>query len=274
MTDNNFIKISWFGKHYGEEPVLVKDRGAGTIFFTGCNLRCVYCQNYQISRGNINGKSYNITELVKIMLGLQKEGALNIDLVTPTIWFKQIKEAITEAKKQGLKIPIVWNTNAYDGKKILKEVEGLVDIYLPDFKYSDDDLAFRYSGVKNYVQIAKESIKEMYRQVGNLTISQDGVAKRGIIIRHLILPNNLENSFKVLEDIKEIDKDIYINLMSQYEPVYEAKNFPEINRNVTKKEFEKVFDYLVKLGFENGWAQGLESHSYLLPDFKKDNPFS
>jgi len=273
MADNNLVKISWFGKHFGEEPPLVKDKGAGTIFFTGCNLRCAYCQNYQISQENINGKKYSVTELIKIMLNLQKEGALNIDLVTPTIWFKQIKEAVIEAKKQGLKIPIVWNSNAYDGKKILKEVEGLVDIYLPDFKYGDDNLAFRYSGVKKYVQIAKESIKEMLKQVGNLTISQDGVAKRGVIVRHLILPNNLENSFKVLEYIKKINKDIYINLMSQYEPVYKTTDFPEINRNITKKEFEKVFNYLVKLGFENGWVQELESHSYLLPDFKKDNPF-
>ncbi|TFG35494.1 MAG: radical SAM protein, partial [Parcubacteria group bacterium] len=199
MADNNFVKISWFGKHFGEEPPLVKDKGAGTIFFTGCNLRCVYCQNYQISQGNVAGNNYSIAELVKIMLGLQKEGALNIDLVTPTIWFRQIKEAVIEAKKQGLVIPIVWNTNAYDGIRILKEVEGLVDIYLPDFKYGDDNLAFKYSGVKNYVQTAKESVKEMFRQVGNLTVSQDEVAERGVIVRHLILPNNLENSFKALE---------------------------------------------------------------------------
>lgn len=274
MADNNFVKISWFGKHFGEEPPLVKEKGAGAIFFTGCNLRCIYCQNYQISQGNINGKDYSIAGLVKIMLDLQEQGALNIDLVSPTIWFRQIKEAIAEAKKHGLKIPIVWNTNAYDGIRILKEVEGLVDIYLPDFKYGEDELAFKYSGVKNYVRTARESVKEMFRQVGNLVLSQDEVAKRGVIIRHLILPNNIENSFKALEQIKEIDKDIYIYLMSQYEPVYRAKDFPEINRNITKKELEKVFDYLVKLGFENGWVQDLKSHSYLLPDFTKDNPFN
>jgi putative pyruvate formate lyase activating enzyme len=274
MADNNFVKIAWAGKHFGEEPPLVKDRGAGTIFFTGCNLRCVYCQNYQISQGNIFKKNYSIEELVEIMLGLQKEGALNIDLVSPTIWFRQIKQAIIEAKNQGLAIPVIWNTNAYDGIKVLKEIEGLVDIYLPDFKYGEDDLAFKYSGIKNYVQIAKDSIKEMYKQVGNLKTSKDGVARRGLIVRHLILPNNLENSFKALEHIREIDKDIYIYLMSQYEPVYRAKDFPEINRNITKKESEKVFDHLVKLGFENGWVQELESHSYLLPDFTKDNPFN
>lgn len=277
---SNGARISWFGKHFGEEPPLVGDegrlprarRGAGTIFFTGCNLRCVYCQNYQISQGNI-GKNYSIDELVKIMLDLQNEGALNIDLVTPTIWFKQIKKAVEKAKKQGLKIPIVWNTNAYDGAEIIKEAEGLVDVYLPDFKYGDDDLAFKYSGVKNYVEKAKKSIKEMFRQVGNLKLSEDGVAKKGVIVRHLILPNNLENSFKALEYIKEIDKDIYVNLMSQYEPVFKTKEFPELNRTITKNEFEKVFDCLVKLGLENGWAQDLESHSAFLPDFTKENPF-
>jgi len=152
-------------------------------------------------------------------------------------------------------------------------MEGLVDIYLPDFKYGDNDPAFKYSGVKNYVERAKESIREMFGQVGNLKLSKDGVAEKGVIIRHLILPNNLENSFKALYYIKEIDKDIYVNLMSQYEPVYKAKDFPELNRTITKKEFEKVFDYLVELRLENGWVQELESHSAFLPDFTKENPF-
>lgn len=272
MANFESVKISWFGKHFGEEPPLTKDKGAGTIFFTGCNLRCVYCQNYQISQENI-GKNYTISELIKIMLDLQKQGALNIDLIAPTVWFRQIKQAAAEAKKQGLKIPIVWNTNAYDGLKILKEMEGLVDIYLPDFKYGDDDLAFKYSGVKNYVQVTKESIKEMFEQVGNLKLSEDGVAEKGIIVRHLILPNNLENSFKTLDYIKEIDKDIYVNLFTQYEPVYKAKDFSELNRTINKEEFGKVFDYLIKIGLENGWVQDLESHSAFLPDFTKENPF-
>jgi putative pyruvate formate lyase activating enzyme len=270
---NNLVNISWFGKHFGEEPPLVGKRGAGTIFFTGCNLRCLYCQNYQISHGLVKGKDYNLTELANIMLDLQRQGALNIDLVTPTVWFKQIKEAHLLAKERGLVIPIVWNSNGYDDLKILKEVEGLVDIYLPDFKYGDSELAFKYSGVRNYVEIAKESIKEMLRQVGNLEMNQDGSAKKGVIVRHLILPNNLENSFRVLDIIKEIDKNIHINLMSQYEPVYKAKDFPEINRPITKKEFEKVFDYLTGLGLENGWVQEIESHNDLLPDFNKENPF-
>jgi putative pyruvate formate lyase activating enzyme len=207
------------------------------------------------------------------MINLQKDGALNIDLVTPTIWFRQIKQAIIEAKKRGLQIPVVWNTNAYDGVKIIREMEGLVDIYLPDFKYGDDELAFKYSGIKNYVQTARDTIGEMFRQVGNLS-TEDGIAKKGVIVRHLILPGNLKNSFKALECIREIDKDIFVNLMSQYEPVYKAKDFPEINRNVTKKEFKEVFDYLQKLGLSNGWVQEPDSHSVLLPDFRRENPFA
>jgi putative pyruvate formate lyase activating enzyme len=267
------VKISWWGKHFGEEPPLVLDKGAGTIFFVGCNLRCVYCQNWQISQNAKLGKDYSVAELAEIMLSFQEQGALNIDLVTPTLWHNQIKEAVLAAKKQGLQIPIVWNTNAYDGLKILKEIEGMVDIYLPDFKYGDDKLAEKYSGIKNYVKTARESIKEMFRQVGNLQTDENGIAKRGVIVRHLILPNNLENSFKALDYIKEIDKDIYVNLMSQYEPVYRVKDFPELNSIVSKKESAEVFDYLVKLGLENGWVQEPESHSAFLPDFTKQNPF-
>lgn len=273
MAKNDFVRISWFGKHFGEEPPLVGEKGAGTIFLTGCNLRCVYCQNYQISDGKADGKKYSIPELAEIMTNLQEDGALNIDLVTPTIWFKQMKEAIIEAKKKGLQIPVVWNTNAYDGVSIIREMEGLVDIYLPDFKYGDDELAFKYSGVKNYVQTAKDTTGEMLRQVGNLLI-KDGIAKKGIIVRHLILPGELKNSFKALECISKIDKDIFVNLMSQYEPVHKANDFPEINRNVTRKEFEEVFDYLQKLGLKNGWVQEPDSHSVLLPDFRKENPFA
>lgn len=272
MNSLNFVKIAWFGKHFGEEPPLVGKKGSGTIFFTGCNLGCVYCQNYQISQQNV-GQEYSIQELAKIMLQLQEEGVLNINLVTPTIWAEPIKEAIGGAKKEGLIIPVVWNSNAYESKELIKGLEGLVDIYLPDFKYGDNDLAFKYSGIKNYVEKAKETIKEMREQVGNLKVSKEGIAKKGIIVRHLILPNNIENSFKALKYIREIDQNIYINLMSQYEPVNRAKDFPEINRNINQKEFEKVFNYLLELGFENGWAQDLESHSLFLPDFTKKKPF-
>lgn len=273
MSSVDFVKIAWFGKHFGEEPPLVGKKGAGTIFFTGCNLRCVYCQNYQISQQNI-GKRYGIAELSSIMIGLQNEGALNIDLVTPTIWAKQIRAAIVEAKKEGLNIPVVWNSNAYESAELIGKMEGLVDIYLPDFKYGDDALALKYSGVKNYVQKAKESIREMFSQAGNLEVSEGLTAKKGVLVRHLILPDNIENSLKALKYISEIDKNICVNLLSQYEPVHKAKDFPEINRTLKKEEFEKVFSYLLELGLENGWVQEMESHASFLPDFTKENPFN
>lgn len=266
-------RIAWWGLHFGEEPPFIGDKGAGTIFFTGCNLRCVYCQNYQISQQGI-GKNYSLEELVKIMFKLQEMGALNIDLVSPTIWSEQIKEAIIEAKRQGLRIPLLWNSNAYEDVPMLKKLEGLVDIYLPDFKYGDNELGFKYSGIKDYVEKTKVAIKEMLRQAGNLKLSKKEIAQKGVMVRHLILPNNIENSLKVLKYLKEIDSNLSISLMSQYEPTNKAKDFPEINRNITQEEFERVFDYFRVLGFENGWVQEMGSNATLMPDFTKDNPFN
>lgn len=268
----NFIKIAWFGKHFGEEPPLAGEQGAGTIFFSGCNLRCAYCQNYQISQESI-GKKYSLKELAAIMLELERLGALNIDLVSPTIWAGQIKQAIVLAKKQGLTLPIIWNSNAYENLETIKALAGLVDIYLPDFKYSDDELALKYSGVKNYAAKAKESISEMFNQVGNLRLDRRGRAVKGLIVRHLILPGQIANSLKVLKYIKEIDKNIRVSLMSQYEPVFKAKNLPELNRNIRPEEFKKVFNCLVELKLDHGWVQAPESHAVFLPDFTKENPF-
>lgn len=269
----NFVKIAWYGKHFGEEPPLVglENQGAGGIFFTGCNLRCIFCQNYQISQQSL-GKNYNIEELAGIMLELQNLGAINIDLVTPTIWYKQIKEAILIAKNKGLSIPIVWNSNAYEGIEIIKEMNGLIDIYLPDFKYFDNFLAERYSKVKNYKEKAIVAIKEMYKQVGNL-ILKDNIAKKGLIIRHLILPNNIDNSIKVLEEISKIDKNIYISLMSQYSPIYNAKEYEEINRKVYESEFNKIYDYQLEIGLNKGWHQELDSSESFISNFKNKNPF-
>lgn len=256
------MKIAWFGRHFGEEPSLVGNKGAGTIFFSGCNLHCVYCQNFQISQQGI-GKNYSIKELADMMLKLQNDGALNIDLVTPTIWAEQIKQAIAKAKEKGLKLPVVWNSNGYDGAELIKSMDGLVDIYLPDFKYSDDNLAFKYSGIKNYVEKTKETIREMINRVG----------AGNVIIRHLILPNSIENSFGVLKLIAEIDKNIRISLMTQYEPIFRAKEFPEINRRITEDEFEKVHNCQLELGLTRGWVQEMGSQEIFLPDFTKDNPF-
>lgn len=262
------VKIAWYGIHNGEEPPLSP---AGAIFFSACNLHCVFCQNYQISQENL-GQFYNIEKLADIMLGLEKQGAKNIDLVTPTLWWKQIKKAIILAKEKKLKIPIVWNSNAYEDIKIIQEMDGLIDIYLPDFKYSDDEIAFKYSGIKNYFQTAKLAIQEMYKQVGLLKENND-IATKGLIIRHLVLPNNLENSFGILDTIAKIDNKITISVMNQYSPMYKAKKYPELNKIVTKKEFQKVYNYLLKLNFENGWVQEENSQKNLIPDFKKKEPF-
>jgi len=268
------IKIAWVGKHFGEEPPLVggKEQGAGGIFFSGCNLRCAFCQNYQISQEGLSNKEVTSQELAKIMLDLEKQGSVNIDLVTPTLWFRQIKEALIIAKKNGLKIPVVWNSNGYESAEVIKEMAGLIDIYLPDFKYGIEETGWKYSGVKKYPQIAKAAITEMYRQVGNLKI-KEGLAEKGLIVRHLVLPDNLENSFRALDIIAEVDKNIHLSLLNQYFPAFKAEEYLEINREVTEEEFEKVQDYALELGFENGWIQTERSCETFLPDFKKANPF-
>jgi putative pyruvate formate lyase activating enzyme len=278
---NSKIKIAWYGKHFGEEPPLVgfsgnfssvkKSYGAGTIFFTGCNLRCVFCQNYQISQEGF-GREYSVPELVDIMLELQDNGALNIDLVTPTLWWKSLKEAIVIARRSNLNIPVVWNSNAYESLDIIKAMEGLIDIYLPDFKYMDDSLALKYSNAPGYSRLAEQVIREMFRQVGILRI-KNGFAEKGLLVRHLILPGYIKNSFAVLEKIAAVDKNIHLSLMSQYYPVYHSNRFPEINRRLTEDEIQSVEIKRKELGLEKGWSQEADSGDVFLPDFHKENPF-
>ena len=271
---NNIVKIAWWGKHFGEEPPLTgnKSQGAGGIFFAGCNLRCVFCQNYQISQRGLAAKEYSSESLADIMLSLQNSGAINVDLVSPTIWARQIKKSVELAKKRGLAIPVVWNSNAFEAEAILKEMDGIADIYLPDFKYGDDQVAFKYSGVRDYSKVAKGAIEEMLHQVGNLKI-ENGLAQKGVIVRHLVLPGNVENSLKALSIIASIDKKIYLSLLNQYFPAHLAFKFSELKKQVSEKEFKKVFDFAFELGFENGWAQGEKSSQNFLPDFRKKNPF-
>ncbi|MGC8651379.1 MAG: radical SAM protein [Minisyncoccia bacterium] len=272
LNSKKLIRIAWWGLHFGEEPPFVLDKGAGTIFFSGCNLHCVYCQNYQISQLGI-GQNYHLEEVVLMMLDLQKEGALNIDLVTPTIWVEPLKDIIKEAKKRGLKIPILWNSNAYEEVKMLKSLKGLVDIYLPDFKYGSNELGLKYSGVQKYPLKAQKAIKEMLSQVGHLKSTSSGKAKEGVLVRHLILPHNLENSFQVLDILKAIDPHLNISLLTQYEPLYRAKEFKEINRHISQEEFEIVYHYFQTLGFKKGWYQEMGSSQNLVPDFTKSQPF-
>jgi len=273
MVDKK-IKIAWFGRHFGEEPPLVGDRhrGAGGIFFAGCNLRCVFCQNYQISQQN-KGSYYSLSELADIMLMLERQGAVNIDLVTPTIWIELVRSAIILARRRGLKLPIVWNSNGYETVDQIKSLQGLIDIYLPDFKYSDDQLAYKYSRIKNYSLTASFAVASMLSVVGHPHFSPSGLMTSGLIVRHMILPGAVENSLGVLDLLAKIDPRIFISLMAQYYPLHQAFGYPEINRPITQEEFDLVQKHQLTLGLTNGWYQELSSTKTLIPDFTKDEPF-
>lgn len=262
------IKIALVSKHDYEEPCISGTRGSGTIFFSCCNLKCKFCQNYKISIGK-KGKEYTVEELADIFLKQQESNVHNINLVSPTIYTDKIKEALLIAKKKGLNIPVVYNTNGYEKVETLKELEGLIDVYLPDLKYFDNDIAFRYSGIKNYFNFASEAIKEMYRQVGNPVLDENGIIKKGLIIRHLILPNNTRDSINVLKWIrKEIGKDVFVSVMAQYFPTYKAKEDNTINRKITKEELEEVHSALEDLELYNGYIQELGEHEEeYVPEF-------
>lgn len=254
------IKIALYSIHNFEEPCISGEKGSGTIFFSNCNMNCVFCQNYEISQLG-RGKEITIEELANVMIKQQERNVQNINLVTPTSYALHIVEAIKIARKKGLEIPIVYNTNGYESVETLKLLEGYVDIYLPDLKYYYDDLAKKYSKVDNYFEIATKAIQEMYRQVGTPVLDENGVMKKGLMIRHLILPNEVQNSKKVLKWIKEnIDSNVYVSIMAQYFPTYKAKEISEIARKITKEEYEKVENYLYELDLENGYIQELGEH--------------
>lgn len=223
-------------------------------------MNCIYCQNYEISQQG-KGKEITIEELANIMIEQQEKGVENINLVTPTSYAMHIIEAIKIARNKGLHIPIVYNTNGYESTETLKLLEGYIDIYLPDLKYYYNELGQRLSNVNNYFEITTEAIKEMYRQVGVPQLNENGIMQKGLMIRHLILPNNLQNSKQVLKWIKEnIDNNVYVSIMAQYFPTYRAKNVDELNRKLTKKEYEEIENYLYDLNLENGYIQELGEH--------------
>ena len=256
----DIVKIALYSIHNFEEPCISGKYGSGTIFFSNCNLSCKYCQNYEISQLG-KGKEISIEELANIFLIQQEKGVENINLVTPTSYVLQIIEAIKIAKNKGLKIPIVYNTNSYENVETLKLLEGYIDIYLPDLKYAENILGEKYSKVKNYFEIATEAIKEMYRQVGEFSIGENGNMKKGIIIRHLVLPNQIENSKKVLKWIKEnFDDKVLTSVMAQYFPTYLAKEYKELNRKLSKEEFEEIQNYVWDLDIKNGYMQELGEH--------------
>lgn len=265
------VKVALVSVHEFEEPPISGENGSGTIFFTGCNLGCVYCQNYEISQ-KMYGKEITIERLASIMLEQQKRGAHNINLVTPTIYAYQIKEAIKLAKKQGLNIPIVYNTSGYESVETLKALEGYVDIYLPDFKYFDNDLGEKYSNVKEYSKYVQEAIKEMRRQNKD-TFDENGIMETGLIIRHMILPNYIDNTKNVIKWIKEnLGETTIISIMAQYFPTHKANNYDQINRKIVKQELQEVEDYLFELNMINGYIQELGEHEEeYVPEFNLDN---
>ena len=254
------IKIALYSTHNFEEPCISGENGSGTIFFSNCNMNCIYCQNYEISQLE-NGKEISVEELADIMVKQQEKGVENINLVTPTSYALHIIEAIKIAKNKGLQIPIIYNTNGYENVETLKLLEGYIDIYLPDLKYYFNELGENYSKVKNYFEVATKAIKEMYRQVGEPQLDENGIMQKGIMIRHLVLPNNIENSKQVLKWIKEnIDSNVYVSVMAQYFPTFKAKNVDELSRKLTKQEYEEIENYLYDLELENGYIQELGEH--------------
>ena len=249
------IMISSYNSHFGEEPSLVGNFGSGTIFFTNCNLRCVYCQNYPISQLG-NGNKVNLSKLAEIMLALQKRKCHNINLVTPTHFVPQILKSLKIAIKMGLHIPIVYNTSSYESVETLELLKGIIDIYLADARYADNKIAEKYSAAPNYFEVMKQSLTEMYRQVGNLIVDKEGIAHSGLIVRHLVLPEGLSGTKKIMHFIaKEISYYTYISLMAQYFPAYKAKEFPAISRRINKEEYKEALEVFKKENLENGWFQ-------------------
>lgn len=262
-------KIARVGLHHFEEPCLSGERGSGTIFFSGCNLRCLFCQNFEISHG---GKGLEVSEkqLVSLMLYLQDSGAHNINLVTPSNYTNLLKDTLKIAKPQ-LKIPIVWNSSGYETVQNLKKLDGLVDIYLPDFKYFDDDLAWEYSHAKGYRKIAFDAISEMRRQQPDDVFGDDGMMQKGVIVRHLVLPGALENTKGVLQDISSIDDTMYVSLMGQYFPTPNVENHPILSRRITEDEYDQATQAFFDAGLQNGFSQELDSATEeYVPDFDLD----
>jgi putative pyruvate formate lyase activating enzyme len=270
------IEIAHAGLHFGEEPPISGTNGSGAIFFAGCNLRCVFCQNYQISQEfqQSHIRTLTIDELASEMLRLQAEGAHNINFVSPSHMIFQMADAIRVARGKGLLVPVVYNSNGYDSVEALQQVRGLVDIYLPDLKYADNALGKQFSGVRDYAEIVPGALREMLDQVGHLEMDDEGIAVRGLLVRHLVLPGYLDNSRSCLRALADLSPDTFVSLMSQYSPQYKAGDFPRINRTLTEDEYDDIVDYALDLGLENAFTQELESQGHYLPDFAQASPFN
>lgn len=270
--------VASVGAHHGEEPAVSGSRGSGTIFFGNCNLRCRYCQNFQISQDpeGQQGNGLGATALADKMLYLQ-DGLCchNINLVTPSHVVPQLLRAVLEAVPRGLRLPLVYNTSSYDAVSTLRELDGVVAVYLADLRYADNDIARKYSRARNYVGRAREAIVEMQRQVGDLVVDGEDVAVRGLIVRHLILPNGLAGSRESLTWlVREVSPDVTVSIMSQYFPAHRARRYPELDRKITREEYDEVVAVANELGIGNGWFQGMAAPESYLPDFKQEEPFS
>ena len=253
------VKIALYSTHNFEEPCISGKKGSGTVFFSNCNLNCIFCQNYEISQEG-KGEEISIEGLAEIFLKQQEKDVENINLVTPTSYVPQIIEAIKIAKSKGLKLPIVYNTNGYEKIETLKMLDGYIDIYLPDFKYAQNELGKRLSKVDNYFEITTEALREMYKQTGKAIFDDRGIMHKGMIVRHLVLPNHLVNSRKVLKWLNDNMNDVFVSVMAQYFPTYKAKELEDINRKLTKEEYEQIESYLYRLNLENGYIQELGEH--------------
>ena len=267
----NTLRVARAALHFWEEPCISGEEGSGAVFFTGCNLRCVFCQNFQIARAE-QGKEITVERLSEIFLELQAQKANNINLVTATHYVPQVVEALKKAKEQGLHIPVVYNCGGYESVETLKMLEGLVDIYLPDFKYVDSERAKRYSRAENYPEITKAALAEMVRQQPEAQFDDRGMMKKGVIVRHLMLPGGIKDSKAVVKYLYETYGDqIYISLMNQYTPLPHVAEYPEINRKVKKFEYDRLVDYAISLGVENGFIQeGETAEESFIPAFTNE----
>ena len=267
----NTLRVARAALHFWEEPCISGEEGSGAVFFTGCNLRCVFCQNYQIARAD-QGKEITVERLTEIFLELQEQKANNINLVTATHYVPQVVQALEQAKMQGLNLPVVYNCGGYECVETLKMLEGFVDIYLPDFKYLDTERAKRYSKAGNYPEAAKEALAEMVRQQPEAVFDERGMMQKGVIVRHLMLPGGIKDSKAVVKYLYETyGNQIYISLMNQYTPLPHVEEFPEINRKLKKFEYDRLVDYAISLGVEQGFIQeGETAEESFIPAFTNE----
>lgn len=270
-NSSNSIRIARAALHFWEEPCISGKKGSGTVFFSNCNLKCVFCQNYKISSEGF-GTEITIERLAEIFLELQDKGANNINLVTPTHFVPQIIESLKIAKNKGLNLPIIYNTNSIDTLDTIKALNGYIDVYLPDFKYFEDKYSLKYSKIKGYSANVLEIIEEMVKQVGYPKFREDGIIVKGVIVRHLLLPGLLFDSKKIIDAIyKKFGDSVYISLMNQYTPMYNAKMYPEINKSINEKTYDSIINYALSLGVKNGFIQesGTNSEEFV-PDFNNE----